>query len=113
MGSIPDNLETPDLLDEESQQLKIWQTDDGHQDDGEKEKQVTYTAKKEMWHNAESVNTKETALRRDATDVEGAALDETSSGTRGSLSDSESLEDSDTEVFSQLQTGDFFEERLE
>ena len=29
VGSIPDNTETPDLLDEESQQLGIWHPDDG------------------------------------------------------------------------------------
>ena len=34
VGSIPDNTETPDLLDEGSQQLGIWHPDDGHQDDG-------------------------------------------------------------------------------
>ena len=32
VGSIPDNTETPDLLDEESQELGIWHTDDGHQE---------------------------------------------------------------------------------
>ena len=37
VGSIPDNTETPDLLDEGSQQLGIWHPDDGHQDDGNKE----------------------------------------------------------------------------
>ena len=36
VGSIPDNTETPDLLDEGSQQLGIWHPDDGHQDDGNK-----------------------------------------------------------------------------
>ena len=34
--SIPDNTETPSLLDEGSQQLGIWHSDDGHQDDGNK-----------------------------------------------------------------------------
>ena len=41
VGSIPDNTETPDLLDEGSQQLGIWHPDDGHQDDGNKEEQGT------------------------------------------------------------------------
>ena len=48
MGSIPDNTETPDLLDEGSQQLGIWHPDDGHQDDGNKEEQGTSTAIKEL-----------------------------------------------------------------
>ena len=49
--------ETPDLLDEGSQQLGIWHSDDGHQDDGNKEEHGTSTAIKEEWHDAESVNT--------------------------------------------------------
>ena len=100
MGSIPDNRETPDLLDEGSQQLGIWHPDDGHQDDGNREEQGTSTAKKEERHYAESVNTHETTLRRYASDVEEAALDEESTATRGSFGDSESLEDSETEDFS-------------
>ena len=110
-GSIPDNTETPDLLDEGSQQLRIWQPDDGHQNDGNKEEQGTSTAIKEQWHGAESVNTQETTLRRDASDVEEAALDEESTARRGILRDSESLEGSETEDFSQ--TVGFFEEALE
>ena len=43
VGSIPDNTETLDLLDEGSQQLVIWHPDDGHQDDGNKEEQGTST----------------------------------------------------------------------
>ena len=111
VGSIPDNTETPDLLDEGSQQLGIWHPDDGHQDDGNKEDQGTSTAIKEGWHDAESVNTQETTLRRDSSDVEEAALDEESTATRGSLRDSESLEDRETEDYSQ--TNGFFEEALE
>ena len=42
--SIPDNTETPDLLDEGSQQLGIWHPVDGHQDDGNQEEQGTSTA---------------------------------------------------------------------
>ena len=41
VGSIPDNTETPDLLDEGSKQLGIWHPDDGHQNDGIKEEQGT------------------------------------------------------------------------
>ena len=52
--SVP---ETPDLLNEESQQLRIWHPKDGHQDDGSKEEQGKSTAIKEEWHDAESVNT--------------------------------------------------------
>ena len=111
VGSIPDNTETPDLLDEGSKQLGIWHPDDGHQDDGNKEEQGTSAATKEEWHDAESVNTQETTLRRDASDFEEAALVEESTATRGSLRDSESLEDSETEDFSQ--TVGFFEEALE
>ena len=93
VGSIPHNTETPDLLDEGSQQLGIWHPDNGHQDDSNKEEHGTSTAIKEEWHDAESVNTQETTLRRDASDVEEAALEEESTATRGSLRDSESLED--------------------
>ena len=100
VGSILDNTETHDLLDEGSQQLGIWQPDDGHQDDGNKEEPDTSTAMKEEWHDAESVNTQETTLRRDASDVEEAALDEEYTATRGSLRYSESPEDSETEDFS-------------
>ena len=57
------------------------------------------------------MNTQETTLRRDASDVEEAALDEESTTTRGSLRDSESLDDSETENFAQ--TVGFFEEALE
>ena len=76
VGSIPDNTETPDLLDEGSQQLGIWHPDDGDQDDGNKEEQGTNTATREEWHCAENVNTQETSLRRDASDVEEAADEE-------------------------------------
>ena len=109
--SIPDNTETLDLLDGGSQQLGIWHPDDGHQDDGNKEAQGTSTAVKEEWHDVESVNTQETTLKRDASDVEEAALDEESTPTRGILRDSESLEDSETDDFSQ--TVGFFEEAME
>ena len=44
VGSIPDNTDRPDLLEEGSQQLGIWHPDDGHQDDGNKEEQGTSTA---------------------------------------------------------------------
>ena len=57
------------------------------------------------------MNTQETTLRQDASDVEEAALDEESTATRGSLRYSESLEDSETEDFSQ--TVGLFEEALE
>ena len=111
VGSIPDNTETPVLIDEGSQQLGIWHPDDDHQDDGNKEEQGTSTAIKEEWRDAESVNTQVTTLRRDASDVEEASLDEESTATRGSLRDSEPLEDSETEDFSQ--TVGFLEEALE
>ena len=102
VGSVPDNTETPDLLNEGSQQPGIWHPDDGHQDDGNKKKQGTSTAIKEEWQDAESVNIQETTLKRDASDVEEAALDEEPTARRESLRDSESLEDSETEDFSQL-----------
>ena len=70
VGSIPEDTETADLLDEGSQQLGIWHPDDGHRDDGNKKEQVTSNATKEEWHDADSVNTQETTLRRDASDVE-------------------------------------------
>ena len=62
VGSIPDTTQTPDLLNEGSQQLGIWHPDDGHQDDGNKEEQGTFTAIQEEWHDAESVSTQETTL---------------------------------------------------
>ena len=46
VGSIPDNTETPDLLDEGSQSLGIWHPDGGHQDDDNKKEQGTSTAKR-------------------------------------------------------------------
>ena len=98
VGPIPENTETPDLIDEGSQQLGIWHPDDGHQDDGSKEEHGTSNAIKEEWHYAESVNSQKTTLRRDASDVEEAALDEESIAKIGSLRDSESLENSETEV---------------
>ena len=63
MGLIPNNTETPDILDEELAKLEIWHPDDGHQDDGDKEQQCIFTAIKEERHNAESVNTQESTLR--------------------------------------------------
>ena len=111
VGSIPDNTETPDLLEEGSHQLGIWHPDDGNQGDGNKEEQGTSTAIKEEWHYAESVNTQETTQRLEASDVEEAALDEEFTAKRGSLRDSGSLEDSETEDFSQ--TVDFLEQALE
>ena len=45
--------------------------------------------------------------------MEEAALEEESTAARGSLRDSESLKDSDTEDFSQSETVGFFEEALE
>ena len=102
-----------DLLDEGPHQLVIWHPDDGSQDDGNKEEQGRPTAIKEEWHDAESVSTQTTILRPDASDVEEAALDEESTSSRGSLKDSEWLEDSETEDFSQSETVGFFEKELE
>ena len=113
VGPIPFNTETPDQLDEGSQQPEIWHPDDGEQDDGNKEEQVTYSAIKEDCHDAESVNTQEMTLRRDASVVEEAALDEEFTAARGSLRDSVSLEDKDKEDFSKSETVGFFEEALE
>ena len=48
-----------------SQQLGIWHSDDGPQNDGNKEEHGTSTAIKEDWHDAENVNTQETTVRRD------------------------------------------------
>ena len=103
VGSIPDNKETADLVDDGSE-LGIWHPDDGHQGDDNRERQDTSTAIKEEWHDAGSVKTQETALRQEASDVGETALDEGSTATRGSHRDSESLEDSDTEDFSQLES---------
>ena len=75
VGSIPDNTVTPDLLKEGSPQPMILHSDDDQQEDGNKEKQGTSTAIKEEWNDAESVNTRETTLRRDASDVDEAVLD--------------------------------------
>ena len=56
VGSIPDNTETPELLDEGSQQRGIWHQDDGHQEDGNNHEQGTSTEIKE-WPDAERVKT--------------------------------------------------------
>ena len=110
--SIPDNKETSDLLDDGSE-LGIWHPDDSHQDDDNRERHDTSTAINEEWHDAGSVNTQETTLRQEASDVGETALDEGFTATRGSHRDSESLEDSDTEDFSQLETFGFNEDALE
>ena len=54
-----------------------------------------------------------TTLRQDASDVEEVALNEASPATRGSITDSMSLEDSDTDYFSQSVTVGITEEALE
>ena len=113
VGSISENTETSNLLDEGSQKIGIWHSDDGRQDDGNIKEQGISTAIKEEWHGAESVNTHETTMRRDASDVEEATLDEESTATRGIFRDSESLEYSESEEFSQSETVGFFEEVLE
>ena len=59
------------------------------------------------------MNTQETTLRQEASDVGETALDAESTATRGSHRDSDSLEDSDTEDFSQLETVGFNEDALE
>ena len=59
------------------------------------------------------MNTRETRLRRDAFNIEEVALDEESTATRVSLRDSESLEDSDKQEFSQSELVGFFEKALE
>ena len=76
-------------------------------------KQDTSTAILVEWLDAENQNTQETTLIRDASDTEKAALDEVFSSTRGIIIDSESLEDSDTEDFSESETVGFAEEALE
>ena len=93
------STQTPDLLDEGSQQLGIWRPNDGHQGDGNKEEQVTSTAIKEEWNDLDSVKTQETKLRRDASYVEEAAPDEECTAAGGILRYPESLEDSDIEDF--------------
>ena len=111
VGSIPDKTEMAHLLDEGSEQLGIRHPDDGHQDDN-RERQGTSTAIKREWHDAAGVNTQETTLRQEASDVEEAALDEGSTATRGSQKDSVSPEDSDTDI-SQSETVGFNEDALE
>ena len=63
-------------------------------------------------HDAESVNKQETILIRDASDVEEAALGAESTAKWASLRESELMEDSDTEDFSQSETVGFAEEAL-
>ena len=111
VGSIPDNKETADLLDDGSE-LGIWHPDDGYQDDDNRERQDTSSAIKEEWHDAGSLKTQETTLRQEASDVGETALDEGSTATRGSHRDSESLEDIDTD-FSPLETAGINEDALE
>ena len=59
------------------------------------------------------MNTQEATLSQEASDVGKTALDEGSTATRGSHRDSESLEDSDKEDISQLETVGFNEDALE
>ena len=66
VSSISDNTETPNLLDDGSQQLGNWHPDDGHQDYGNEEEQGISTALKREGHDAEHVNTQEPTLRPDA-----------------------------------------------
>ena len=66
---IPDNTETRELLDEGLPQLGIRYPDYGQQDDRNKDKQGTFNTIKEEWHDADSIKTRETPLRRDNWDV--------------------------------------------
>ena len=91
MGSIPDNKQAPDPLDEGSQQLGMWHPVVGNQDNGNKEKHGTSTAITVECHDAESVNTHGTTLKRDSSDVEEAAKNEDYTATSGILRDPESL----------------------
>ena len=90
VGSIPDN--TPDLLDEGSEQLGIWHPDDIHHGNDTREQQDTTTAIMEEWHDAESVNTQETTLRQEASDAAETALDEGSTATKRSHRDSDTVD---------------------
>ena len=112
VGSIPNNAETPDILDEGSRQLGSWHPDDGHPNNGSQEKQGTSALLNEEWHDTKSVNTQETTLKRDVLVVQEATIDEGSAATRESLWDSQSLENIDTEI-SQSETIGFNEESLE
>ena len=49
VDSIPDNTETPDLLDEGSQQLGTWHPDDGQQDHGNKEERAHLVQKRRSY----------------------------------------------------------------
>ena len=66
---------------------------------------------KEEWHDAEKPQ--EATLRRESPDVEEAAIDEGSTTTIENFRYLESLEDSDTEDFSQSEKIGFYEEPLE
>ena len=112
VGSILDNKETADLLDG-GLELGIWHPDDGHQGDDNRKRQDTSTAIKEERHDAGSVNTQKTTPRQEASDVGETALNEGSTATRQSHRDSESLEESDREDFSQSETVGFNEDALE
>ena len=99
VGLIPDNTETPDLLDGRSERLRIWQPDDCPQNAGNKEKQGTSTAKRGVAWRGEREHI--------STDPEtrcigcwGSSTTWVTTSPRGSLRDSESLEDNGTEVFS-------------
>ena len=87
VGSILDNT------DKGLQQLGIWYPEDVHGNDGNNENQVSFRAKNEEKHDAESVNTQETTLRRGACDADYATLNEGPIATRGCNRDTESLED--------------------
>ena len=59
------------------------------------------------WHDIESVNTQETILRRDASDVEEAVLDEERTAIKRIFGDSDFMQNSDTEDVSQSETVGF------
>ena len=82
-GSISENTQTFNLVDEGSEHLGICQPDDSHQDKRNIEKQGPPRAIEDEWHDTESVNTQEKTFRRDASDIDESALDERSIATRG------------------------------
>ena len=70
MVSILENTQTTDLPDEGSGKLGSWHPYDGHQDQGNNERQGKSTAKKQRWRNAAQKRT----LWQDAADVEEAVI---------------------------------------
>ena len=69
VGLHPNNTETPNLLEEWSEELGFWHQDDGYPYKGKPQILVASTVIEEQWNDLESIITQETALRLDSSDI--------------------------------------------